>query len=157
MNQLLIRGGCVVDPANGIEALQDVLIHDGKIQQIEEEIDVATASTVEVIDATGLIVTPGLIDMHVHLREPGSEHKETIASGTRAAAVGGFTSVASMANTSPAVDSPEVIEFIKYTMRSVRVIKISYSSMISAYNKMATTKILTAQGSKNSFPWSGIT
>ena len=123
MNQLLIRGGCVVDPANGIEAIQDVLIHDGKIQQIgelERECNSSRAAVqlplnpaVKVIDATGLIVTPGLIDMHVHLREPGFEHKETIMSGTRAAAVGGFTSVASMANTSPVVDSPEVIEFIK--------------------------------------------
>ena len=113
MSQLLIRGGHVVDPANRIDAIQDVLIDDGKIGRIGERIEAGGASTVNEIDATGLVVTPGLLDMHVHLREPGFEYKETIATGTRAAVAGGFTSVACMANTQPVADSPEVIAFIR--------------------------------------------
>ena len=113
MSQLLIRGGHVVDPANRIDAIQDVLIDDGKIGRIGERIEAGGASTVNEIDATGLVVTPGLVDMHVHLREPGFEYKETIATGTRVAVAGGFTSVACMANTQPVADSPEVIAFIR--------------------------------------------
>ena len=113
MSQLLIRGGRVVDPANRTDAIQDVLIDGGKIDRIDERIASESVSTVTEIDATGLIVAPGLVDMHVHLREPGFEYKETIASGTRAASAGGFTSVACMANTQPVADSPEVIAFIR--------------------------------------------
>ncbi|MCZ6677583.1 MAG: dihydroorotase [Candidatus Poribacteria bacterium] len=110
MHRMLIRNGHIVDPANRIDAIADLLICEGKINHIGDRIETEANS---VIDATGLIVTPGLIDMHVHLREPGFEYKETIASGTRAAAVGGFTSVACMANTNPVADSPSVIEFIQ--------------------------------------------
>ena len=110
MSRILIRNGHIIDPANQIDATGDLLIRDGKIDRIGDRIETEASQT---IDATGLIVTPGLIDMHVHLREPGFEHKETIASGTRAAAAGGFTSVACMANTDPVADSPEVIELIR--------------------------------------------
>lgn len=110
MSRILIRNGRIIDPANQIDTTGDLLIRDGKIDQIGDRIETEASQTV---DASGLIVTPGLIDMHVHLREPGFEHKETIASGTRAAAAGGFTSVACMANTDPVADSPDVIELIR--------------------------------------------
>ena len=113
MSQILIRNGHIVDPANRIDAIQDLLIYDGRIHRIDDRIEIGTTSAVNEIDATGLIVTPGLIDMHVHFREPGFEYKETIESGTRAATAGGFTSVACMANTNPVADSPDVIEFIR--------------------------------------------
>ncbi len=109
MRQMLIRNGRIIDPANQIDTTGDLLIRDGKIDRIDDHIETEASQTV---DAAGLIVTPGLIDMHVHLREPGFEHKETIASGTCAAAAGGFTSVACMANTNPVADSPSVIELI---------------------------------------------
>ena len=117
MGRILIQNGHVVDPANRVDAAGDILIADGRIERVGGKIEVEDGTAVDVIDAGGLIVTPGLIDMHVHLREPGFEHKETIATGTRAAEAGGFTSVASMANTDPVSDSPEVIEFVK--MRAV--------------------------------------
>ena len=114
MSRILIRNGHIIDPANQIDATGDLLIRDGKIDRIGDRIETEATQT---IDATGLIVTPGLIDIHVHLREPGFEHKETIASGTRAAAAGGFTSVACMANTNPVADSPDVIELIRSQAR----------------------------------------
>ncbi len=113
MGRILIQNGRIVDPANRIDAAGDILIDDDRVEQVGGKIDVAHDAAVDVIDAGGLIVTPGLIDMHVHLREPGFEHKETIATGTRAAETGGFTSVASMANTEPVSDSPDVIEYVK--------------------------------------------
>ena len=114
MSRILIRNGHIIDPANQIDATGDLLIRDGKIDRISNRIETEASQT---IDATRLIVTPGLIDMHVHLREPGFEHKETIASGTRAAAAGGFTSVACMANTNPVADSPDVIKLIRSQAR----------------------------------------
>ena len=114
MSRTLIRNGRIIDPANQIDTTGDLLICDGKIDRIADHIETEASETV---DATGLIVTPGLVDMHVHLREPGFEHKETITSGTRAAAAGGFTSVACMANTDPVADSPDVIELIRSQAR----------------------------------------
>ncbi len=109
IDNVLIRNGHIIDPANNIDEVGDVLIIDGKIAQVG---GILEQDVGDVIDATDLIVTPGLIDMHVHLREPGYEHKETIASGTSAASAGGFTSVVCMANTSPVNDSPEKIRHI---------------------------------------------
>ncbi len=109
MDGVLIRNGHIIDPANNVDEVGDVLIIDGKIAKVGGTL---AADVNNVIDATDLTVTPGLIDMHVHLREPGFEHKETIATGTAAAAAGGFTSVVCMANTSPVTDSPEKIEHI---------------------------------------------
>ena len=109
MNSVLIRNGHIIDPANNVDEVGDVLIIDGKIAKVGGTI---AEDVNNVIDATDMTVTPGLIDMHVHLREPGFEHKETIATGTAAAAAGGFTSVVCMANTSPVTDSPEKIEHI---------------------------------------------
>ena len=108
MSTLLIRNGRVIDPASGMDAVQDVLIADGKIARIGATAEAAD----EVLDATGKIVAPGFIDMHVHLREPGLEHAETIESGSRAAVAGGFTSICCMPNTMPVNDSPMVTHFI---------------------------------------------
>ena len=106
---LIIKNGHVVDPVNGIDSQKDVLIEDGKIATVDSGLEKGGA---EVLDAKGLYVVPGLIDMHVHLREPGFEHKETIETGTAAAAAGGFTAVACMPNTKPVNDSASVTNFI---------------------------------------------
>jgi len=105
----LVKSGRVVDPANHIDEKLDILILDGKIAEVAANIDAGDA---EVINAAGTIVTPGLIDMHVHLREPGLEYKEDIISGTAAAAAGGVTSVACMPNTSPPIDNLPIAQFI---------------------------------------------
>jgi dihydroorotase len=105
---LLIRGGRIIDPASGLDAMGDVLIEKDKIARIGG----TGASADEVFDATGRIVAPGFIDMHVHLREPGLEHAETIETGSRAAVAGGFTSICCMPNTTPVNDSPMVTRFI---------------------------------------------
>ena len=112
MSDALIVNGHIIDPANNIDEVGNLLITAGRIARIGSKKKVPEQSTTDVHNATGLIVAPGLIDMHVHLREPGFEHKETIATGTAAAAAGGFTSVACMANTSPVIDTPEKIEQI---------------------------------------------
>ena len=110
--KLIIKGGSVADPVAGRITERDILVVDGKISLMEKNLEVAGA---EVLDASGKLVTPGLIDMHVHLREPGYEAKETIRSGTRAAAGGGFTAVACMPNTAPVADQAAVIAYIKST------------------------------------------
>jgi dihydroorotase len=107
----IIRRGRVIDPANKRDEIADLLIVDGQIA--EQSAAHSSQSKIEEIDAKGLIVAPGLIDMHVHLREPGFGHKETIESGSRAAAAGGFTTVVCMPNTSPAADNPSTIAWIK--------------------------------------------
>lgn len=106
---ILIRGGRVIDPSCGRDDIADLLIADGKIAQVGGAIRAADA---RVIDAKGLIVSPGLIDIHVHLREPGDEGEETIATGSAAAVAGGFTSIACMPNTRPALDDEASIEFV---------------------------------------------
>jgi len=106
---LLLKGGRVVDPVNGIDGTRDVLIENGLIARVGADLPVGSA---HVVDVTGLIVTPGLVDMHVHLREPGQEHKETIATGTASAVAGGFTAVACMPNTDPVNDQASVTQFM---------------------------------------------
>ncbi|MBI4711985.1 MAG: dihydroorotase [Planctomycetes bacterium] len=108
MSSILIKGGRVIDPANKIDKTANVFTLNGKIKSVGAQSPKAD----KVIDAKGLIVAPGLIDMHVHLREPGKEEEETIASGSAAAVNGGFTSVACMPNTEPAVDSEASAEFV---------------------------------------------
>jgi dihydroorotase len=107
---LLVANGRVLDPASGLDLVQDVLIADGRIARLGRGLR-APAGT-ERLDATGTVVCPGFIDVHVHLREPGHEYKETIASGTRAAAAGGFTAVCCMANTLPVNDNRAVTDYI---------------------------------------------
>ena len=106
----LLKGGRVVDPANGIDGAFDILIADGVIARVGRDLPIDGATVVEI--PAGLVVCPGLIDMHVHLREPGQEHKETVATGTAAAVAGGFTAVACMPNTSPVNDSATVTSLI---------------------------------------------
>ena len=108
--RILIQGGRVVDPSQDLDGTLDVLIEDGAVAKIDGRID--KPENTEVIDAAGLVVAPGLIDIHVHLREPGQEYKETVRTGTLAAAAGGFTGVACMANTEPVNDSRSVTEHI---------------------------------------------
>jgi dihydroorotase len=108
---VLLRGGRVVDPSQGVDAVLDLLLADGRVARLGEGLDAPEGA--EVVDAAGLVVTPGLVDVHVHLREPGGEHKETIASGARAAVAGGFTSVVAMPNTDPPIDSPAAVGFVK--------------------------------------------
>ncbi|HYJ79775.1 MAG TPA: dihydroorotase, partial [Longimicrobiaceae bacterium] len=111
MRPLLVRGGRVVDPSQQVDAALDLLLADGKVAALGESL--SAPDDAEVVDAAGLVVVPGLVDVHVHLRQPGGEHKETIASGALAAAAGGFTSVVAMPNTSPPVDSPGAVGFIR--------------------------------------------
>ncbi|CAN5574209.1 dihydroorotase [soil metagenome] len=107
MSHTIIRGGRIIDPANQRDEIADLFISEGRIVSPVER------AAADIIDAVGLIVAPGLIDIHVHFREPGFPWKETIASGARAAAAGGFTTVVCMPNTSPAADSAATIEWIK--------------------------------------------
>jgi len=111
--RLLIRGARVVDPANVVDRMADILIEEGEISKIESPKPRAQIlEDIEVIEAQGKIVLPGLIDMHVHLRQPGGEDKETILSGCEAAAAGGFTAMACMPNTHPPVDTPKLVKWI---------------------------------------------
>jgi dihydroorotase len=107
---LLVRGGRLVDPSQGLDAPLDLLLEGEVVARVGEKLEAPDGA--EVVDASGLVVTPGLIDIHVHLREPGQEHKETIRTGTMAAAAGGFTAVACMANTAPVNDNASVTELI---------------------------------------------
>jgi dihydroorotase len=112
MATLLIRGGRVIDPAQGIDRVDDVLVRDGLIVSVGHAGGQPLGRADETLDAAGLIVAPGLVDMHVHLREPGREEDETIETGTRAALAGGFTSVACIPNTEPPIDTQAAVEFI---------------------------------------------
>jgi dihydroorotase len=119
--KLLIKNGLVVDPANKIVEKLDILINDGKIEKTGKSI---TDKDAKVMDVKGMIVMPGFIDMHVHFREPGYEYKETIESGSRAAARGGFTTVACMPNTDPAIDNQAMVEFINMKSKQVGLIDV---------------------------------
>jgi len=115
---LLIHGGHIIDPSQGIDQVSDLLIAEGKIIQIGETVALSPSLSVILskaknLDASGLVVCPGFIDLHCHLREPGFEDKETIATGTKAAAIGGFATVCCMANTEPPLDTPAAVDWVK--------------------------------------------
>jgi dihydroorotase len=119
---LLIKGGRVVDPANSIDAVQDVLVKDGRIERVGPGLPAPEGVTV--LDAAGKVVCPGFIDIHVHLREPGLEYKETVATGTRAAAAGGFTAVCCMANTQPVNDNRSITDYIRAKAESEGAVRV---------------------------------
>jgi len=118
---LLLKNARVVDPSQRLDAVRDVLVENGRIAKVAERI---TKEGAQVLDLSGLHVCPGFIDMHVHLREPGYEWKETIATGTRAAAAGGFTGIACMPNTVPPIDSRSVVEFVLAQARQHGTVRV---------------------------------
>ena len=121
----LLRGGRVIDPASGFDATADVLISAGVICEISKKPGKLSASAGgTVIECEGRLVVPGLIDPHVHLREPGAEHKETIATGAAAAVAGGFTSVCCMPNTTPTIDLPSTVEFVQMRAAASRKARV---------------------------------
>jgi dihydroorotase len=129
MNSLLLTGGRVVDPANHIDSLADVLIVDGKISAVGKNL--SAPKGIEILDASGKIICPGLIDLHVHFREPGQTAKENIASGTAAAARGGFTSVVCMPNTSPAIDNAGTVALIHERAAEEGVVNVFVTGAIT--------------------------
>ena len=129
MSATIIRNGRIIDPVNGRDSVEDLFIVDGKIANQSAAKNQQSKSAE--IDASGLIVAPGLIDMHVHLREPGFAHKETIASGARAAAAGGFTTVVCMPNTLPVADNPSTITWIRDRARDTASVRVLPTGAIS--------------------------
>lgn len=123
MSELLVRGGRVLDPASGTDTVADVLVRDGVIVAVGPDV-AAGASGAEVLDATGCWVTPGLVDLHTHLREPGGEGAEDIGTGSAAAVAGGYTAVAPMANTDPVADTAVVVELVLRRGREVGLVDL---------------------------------
>jgi len=132
-DQILLKGGRVVDPSQDLDSVLDVLLADGRVAEIGGAL--LAPETGRVIDCSGLVVTPGLIDVHVHLREPGGEHKETIATGARSAAAGGFTAVCAMPNTDPPIDEPAVVGFVVAEGRRAGAARVYPTGCISAGRK----------------------
>jgi len=145
MSDILLKNGRIIDPANNRDEIADVLIQNNKIAQIAPHI---TASDAQTIDVTGKLVTPGLIDMHVHLRDPGFPEKETIQSGCQSAAAGGFTSVACLPNTNPTLDSPEIVTYILDRAKSAdaRVYPIACATEKMQGQKLTDTDALLKAG-----------
>ena len=139
----LIKGGHVVDPATNVDGIFDVLIEDGKILEVASDISDSDAA---VIDAAGKIVAPGLIDMHVHFREPGQEAKEDFESGSKAAAAGGFTTVATMPNTKPVVDTAALVRSLQERAKDVGLVHVE---IIGALTKNQEGKELAEVGDMN--------
>ncbi len=119
--KLLLKGGRVINPSTGLDKIKDVLIADGVIEKIDDKI---SDEADNIIDADGLWVTPGFIDLHVHFREPGFEHKETIETGSKSAAKGGFTTVCCMPNTEPTIDLREIVEFVKNRAEEKAIVNV---------------------------------
>jgi len=142
-----IHGGRVVDPSQGLDGSADVILEDGRIAAIGPGLQ--APEDAESIDASGLVVAPGLIDLHVHLREPGGEHKETIATGARAAVAGGFTTVWTMPNTSPPIDNPAAVGYVKAAGESAqgaRVMPIGAATIGQQGKQMTEIGELVAAG-----------
>lgn len=151
MTTILIRGGHLVDPSIGVEEKRDLLLRDDRVAAVDlpAKLDaLAKKERATIVDARGMTVAPGLIDMHVHLREPGQGYKETIATGTRAAAAGGFTSVCAMPNTLPVNDSPEITRWMQSPERDavVRVFPIAAATRGSMGEALTEYGALKAAG-----------
>src|SRR5205809_3541869 len=131
MPSLLLTGGRIIDPSQNLDAPAELLIVDGKVAGIGEEANAKAPAGVERVDVRGLVVSPGLIDLHVHLREPGQAAKETIATGTAAAARGGFTSLVCMPNTSPAIDNSGTVALIHERAAQQGVVNVYVTGAIT--------------------------
>jgi len=146
MTDLLIRNGRVLDPARRVDMAADVLVREGRVAAVGPSLDAAGA---EVLDATGLVVAPGFVDIHTHLRDPGFEYKESIATGTQAAARGGFTTVCCMPNTDPPIDTRATVEYVLRTAAAggaVRVLPIGCVSQGRAGRELAELADLAEAG-----------
>jgi len=141
MAKLLIKNGRVVDPSQNLDGIRDVLIENNKIIQVKSKLK--NNNGAKVIDAKGMLVMPGLIDMHTHLRDPGRPDKETIASGTRAAALGGFTTICCMANTEPVIDNAAVVQYVVNKARTEGIVNVY---PIGAVTKGLKGEALTEMG-----------
>ncbi len=144
--KLLLKSGRVIDPSQDIDMVMDILIEDGKISRMEKDISISetdSKDSMKIFDLKDKIVTPGLIDMHTHLREPGFEYKETIRTGSEAAVAGGFTSIACMANTDPVNDNRSVTEFIH---KQARLAAMANVYPIAAVSKGQRGKVLAEFG-----------
>ena len=130
--KLLIKGGFVIDPKNKIEKNMDILVEDGKILELGENL---SAEGAEVYDATGCVVAPGLIDLHVHFREPGYEYKEDIETGSKAAAKGGVTTVVCMPNTNPVIDNRALVEYVMNRGKEVGLVNVLTAGCITKGQK----------------------
>jgi dihydroorotase len=129
MSSILLKHGRIIDPANGRDEIGDVWIQGGKIAKAPD--GARKSAETETIDCTGLVIAPGLIDLHVHLREPGQSAKETIASGTACAAAGGFTSIVCMPNTTPTIDNPSVVSWIQEKAAREAVVNVFCTGAIT--------------------------
>ncbi len=149
MSSLLIYGGRLVDPLNGIDAPRDLLVRDGLVAAVATPGAFVGVEVAETLDAAGHVVAPGLIDMHVHLREPGQTYKETIATGTMAAAAGGFTSVVAMPNTLPVNDCVETLRWMLAPERGprVRVFAMAAATIGSLGERLTDFEALAQAGS----------
>ena len=143
----LLKGGRVIDPASRIDAEMDVLLRDGRVAEIAPR-NKLRGSADETFNARGLIVAPGFVDLHVHLREPGQAHKETIATATAAAAAGGFTSVCAMPNTSPVNDSAEITAWMQEPARGavVNVFPVAAATVGSKGEQLTDFRALQRAG-----------
>lgn len=150
MSTILIRGGHLIDPASSLDAPHDLLLRGGRVAEVGApgKIKPTKGEDIETLDATGLVVAPGLVDIHVHLREPGQGYKETIATGTAAAAAGGFTSVCAMPNTTPVNDSPETTRWMQSPERGavIRVFPIAAATRGSQGEALSEYGSLKAAG-----------
>lgn len=148
MTALAIRGGHLLDPAAGVDGAKDILFKDNRVAEIAAPGKLKLANGAESLDAKGLVIAPGLVDIHVHLREPGQGYKETIATGTAAAAAGGFTAVAAMPNTTPVNDSPETTRWMLAPERGavVRVFPIAAATRGSKGDALNDFAALKAAG-----------
>ena len=147
MTLIVIKGGRIIDPSEGVDMVGDVLIEDGKVVRVDA--DIASPEGAHLIDAKGMVVSPGFVDLHCHLRDPGLEYKETIASGTRAAAKGGFTTVCAMPNTEPTMHTRATVEYVTEKARTegaVRVLPIGCVTKRSAGAELAEMAELAEAG-----------
>ncbi len=149
MKSLLIENGRLIDPGLGIDHTGNLLVSDGTISWLGKAEASPTGREFDVIDAAGMVVCPGFIDLHCHLREPGFESKETIATGTMAAAKGGFTTVCCMPNTNPAIDSPAMVQYLREKVKTegvVRVVSVACVTKGRRGNELVDIEALAAAG-----------